>query len=60
MLEGFLYLVCLFAIFLTFNGLSHFFPFFERKGVKEGDQDYLQIVCGIVILIVVYLLTPFG
>jgi len=60
MLEGFLYLVCLFGIFLVFNGFSHFFPLFEREGVKEGDKDYVQVVSGIIILLVIYLLTPFG
>ncbi|MDA9561565.1 hypothetical protein N9S06_02855 [Gammaproteobacteria bacterium] len=60
MLEIFLYLVCLFGFILILNGFEHFFPFFEREGVKEGDRDYLQIVSGIVILTVIYLLTPFG
>ena len=60
MLEGFLTLVVIFGGVLFLNGFNHFFPFFDREGVEEGDKDYLQIVSGAVILVVVYLLTPFG
>ena len=54
MLEGFLYLAGFFGIGLILFGLERWY-----KG-GSWDGDWVWFVSGIIILTVMYLLTPFG
>ena len=54
MLEFFLGLVCLYGICLIIFGFDRWY-----KG-GSWDGDWVWVVSGIIILTVVYLLTPFG
>jgi|TARA_B100000767_G_C19469936_1_gene411641 hypothetical protein len=54
MLEGFLILVCFFGIGLVFVGLDRWY----QGGSWDGD--WVWFVSGIIILTVIFLLTPFG
>ncbi len=50
LLEGFLYILCFFALFLVFMGLDE----------KYGIPPRFQFIIGISILALVYIFTPFG
>ena len=54
MLEGFFYLVCMFGICLILFGIDRWY----QGGSWDGD--WVWFVSGIIILIVIFLLTPFG